>query len=138
MQILFYIGTIVTAVVSIFSFSSTPQKSQVNPPVQTAAVEKALEHASTTILAPTQGTTSAKEVERKAVSIPKPIKQPIPTQPVSPPEVKSKPASSPTITPSVQPQVGCCKYCSKGKACGNSCISRSYTCHKAPGCACDI
>jgi len=32
----------------------------------------------------------------------------------------------------------CCKYCSKGKACGDSCISRSYTCHKAPGCACDM
>lgn len=32
---------------------------------------------------------------------------------------------------------GCCKMCSKGKACGDSCISRSYTCHKGPGCACD-
>lgn len=31
----------------------------------------------------------------------------------------------------------CCKYCSKGKACGDSCISRSYTCHKGPGCACN-
>ncbi len=31
----------------------------------------------------------------------------------------------------------CCKVCSKGKACGNSCISRSYTCHKPPGCACN-
>lgn len=31
----------------------------------------------------------------------------------------------------------CCKHCSKGKACGDSCISRSYTCHKPPGCACD-
>ncbi|MEC8880235.1 MAG: hypothetical protein VYC49_08810 [Pseudomonadota bacterium] len=27
--------------------------------------------------------------------------------------------------------------CRKGKACGNSCISRSYTCTKPPGCACD-
>ena len=31
----------------------------------------------------------------------------------------------------------CCKVCNKGKACGNSCISRSYTCHKPPGCACN-
>lgn len=31
----------------------------------------------------------------------------------------------------------CCKICHKGKACGDSCISRSYTCHKGPGCACD-
>jgi len=35
-------------------------------------------------------------------------------------------------------QKTCCKYCSKGKACGDSCISRSYTCHKGPGCACDL
>lgn len=32
---------------------------------------------------------------------------------------------------------GCCKICTTGKACGDSCISRSYTCHKGPGCACD-
>ncbi len=31
----------------------------------------------------------------------------------------------------------CCKICTKGKACGDSCISRSYTCRKGPGCACD-
>lgn len=31
----------------------------------------------------------------------------------------------------------CCKVCRKGKACGNSCINRSYTCHKGPGCACN-
>lgn len=31
----------------------------------------------------------------------------------------------------------CCKRCRKGKACGNSCISRSYTCRKGKGCACD-
>ena len=31
----------------------------------------------------------------------------------------------------------CCKICSKGKACGNSCIRQSYTCHKGRGCACN-
>lgn len=31
----------------------------------------------------------------------------------------------------------CCKICRKGKACGNSCISRQYTCRQPPGCACD-
>ena len=31
----------------------------------------------------------------------------------------------------------CCKICRKGKACGDSCISRSKTCHKGKGCACD-
>jgi hypothetical protein len=31
----------------------------------------------------------------------------------------------------------CCKMCTKGKACGNSCISRDKICHQPPGCACD-
>ena len=34
-------------------------------------------------------------------------------------------------------QKTCCKICRKGKACGNSCIRRTYTCRKQPGCACD-
>lgn len=33
--------------------------------------------------------------------------------------------------------VRCCKYCTKGKACGNTCISRRYTCHVGHGCACN-
>jgi hypothetical protein len=33
--------------------------------------------------------------------------------------------------------VACCKVCSVGKACGNSCISRDKTCHVGQGCACD-
>lgn len=32
---------------------------------------------------------------------------------------------------------GCCKICTKGKACGDTCISASYTCHVGPGCACN-
>lgn len=31
----------------------------------------------------------------------------------------------------------CCKTCRRGKACGNSCISRNMVCRKGPGCACD-
>lgn len=30
----------------------------------------------------------------------------------------------------------CCKTCSNSKPCGDSCISRSKTCHKGRGCAC--
>lgn len=40
-------------------------------------------------------------------------------------------------TESAADSVPCCKICRKGKACGDSCISRAYTCHKGPGCACD-
>ena len=32
---------------------------------------------------------------------------------------------------------GCCEVCHAGKACGDSCISRSKRCHKGSGCACD-
>lgn len=34
-------------------------------------------------------------------------------------------------------QSGCCRICRTGKACGNSCINRSLTCHQPPGCACN-
>lgn len=36
-----------------------------------------------------------------------------------------------------RPRQECCKVCSKGQACGASCISASYTCHKGRGCACN-
>ena len=35
------------------------------------------------------------------------------------------------------PVPSCCKICTRGKACGNTCISRAYECHTPPGCACD-
>lgn len=31
----------------------------------------------------------------------------------------------------------CCKTCRKGKACGNSCISKKKRCTRGAGCACD-
>jgi hypothetical protein len=31
----------------------------------------------------------------------------------------------------------CCRHCSTGKACGDSCIARWKTCHKGRGCACN-
>ena len=39
--------------------------------------------------------------------------------------------------PGLLQPAACCKVCKKGKACGNSCISKSKTCRKSPGCACD-
>jgi hypothetical protein len=35
------------------------------------------------------------------------------------------------------PEDQCCKVCSEGRACGNSCIHATYTCHKGHGCACN-
>jgi hypothetical protein len=31
----------------------------------------------------------------------------------------------------------CCKVCRDGKACGDTCISKSSTCNKGGGCACN-
>jgi len=31
----------------------------------------------------------------------------------------------------------CCKICSTGKACGDTCISRNDVCRVGPGCACN-
>jgi hypothetical protein len=50
-------------------------------------------------------------------------------------EPDRKPAEKPS-KPAEKPQ-SCCRVCSKGKACGNSCISRRFVCHKPSGCACD-
>jgi beta-lactamase superfamily II metal-dependent hydrolase len=39
--------------------------------------------------------------------------------------------AQPTVSPA------CCRVCTRGKACGNSCINRAYQCRQPPGCACD-
>lgn len=46
-------------------------------------------------------------------------------------------ASSDLEVPSCVPRALCCKMCTKGVACGDSCVSGKYGCHKARGCACD-
>ena len=40
--------------------------------------------------------------------------------------------SAPTASPP-----SCCRTCKAGKACGDSCIAKTNTCTKPPGCACD-
>lgn len=32
---------------------------------------------------------------------------------------------------------GCCRVCTSGKACGDSCISANETCNRGAGCACN-
>jgi len=46
---------------------------------------------------------------------------------------------SPTarLTAACRPANTCCRVCSKGKACGNTCIAADKNCHKGQGCACD-
>jgi len=66
---------------------------------------------------------------------PKPTNTPVPPPPPPPPAPTLPPPPPPSG--GSQPSQGCCKICTKGKACGDSCISRSYTCHQPPGCACN-
>jgi len=55
------------------------------------------------------------------------------------------PARSPDFLPSLGltspagavAQQACCKICTRGKACGNTCISQDKVCHVGPGCACN-
>mgnify|MGYP001193417133 CR=1 FL=1 len=42
-----------------------------------------------------------------------------------------------SVDESVTDNASCCKWCSAGKACGDTCISKSYACTKSKGCACD-
>jgi beta-lactamase superfamily II metal-dependent hydrolase len=53
----------------------------------------------------------------------------------------AEPVNAPVVRPevprtdSVSPN--CCRTCTVGQACGNSCISRRYQCRRPPGCACN-
>lgn len=40
------------------------------------------------------------------------------------------------LCPDPSRNLSCCKYCSTGKPCGDSCIARDKVCHKPVGCAC--
>jgi hypothetical protein len=51
-------------------------------------------------------------------------------------EPASKDTSSSESPSSVEPARSCCKVCTKGCPCGDSCISCSKVCRKGPGCAC--
>ncbi|MBC8254281.1 MAG: SH3 domain-containing protein [Ardenticatenia bacterium] len=77
----------------------------------------------------------------QAIRVPPPPPTPIPTAtPTQSPSAympePTRPAAIPT--PITQPpRRSCCKICTTGKACGNSCIARWKTCHQPPGCACN-
>lgn len=48
--------------------------------------------------------------------------------------LKRQEAKSSSPAPTLERE--CCKHCSSGCPCGDSCISCSKTCHRGPGCAC--
>lgn len=54
------------------------------------------------------------------------------------PPVQAAPAPQPTQAPVNAQSSGstCCKHCTTGKPCGNTCIAARDTCHVGAGCAC--
>jgi beta-lactamase superfamily II metal-dependent hydrolase len=46
-------------------------------------------------------------------------------------------SAPPAITPVEAPSPACCRVCTTGQACGNTCISRAKQCRQPPGCACN-
>jgi len=85
-----------------------------------------------TISAPTVVATEA--VATEAVATEAVATEAVATEAPMPTDVPVKPTVTP---PPVDAQPTCCKVCSKGKACGDSCISKDKTCHQQLGCACD-
>lgn len=69
-----------------------------------------------------------------------PAETPAPS-PVDAPTAEAAPTPEPTSTPIPAPTPApvqvCCKHCSSGKACGDTCIARNRTCQQPPGCACN-
>jgi hypothetical protein len=53
---------------------------------------------------------------------------------IAPQGAASAGAGAPPAQPTRRP---CCRVCTTGKACGNSCIARNRTCRQPPGCACN-
>lgn len=63
---------------------------------------------------------------------------PTPAKPTWTPVPKPIPIATPVPRAGGAPAPSaCCKICTTGKACGDSCISRNYTCRQPRGCACD-
>lgn len=55
-----------------------------------------------------------------------------------PPTPSPNPDPEPNPEPDPDPPSYCCKVCTKGKPCGDTCINVNYTCHEGPGCACSV
>lgn len=44
---------------------------------------------------------------------------------------------APPVALACTPPIKCCRICTSGKACGNSCIQEAKACNKGKGCACN-
>lgn len=65
---------------------------------------------------------------------PWPARPPLTPGPIAPPPA----VPVVVVAPPAPPQTtSCCRFCTTGKPCGNSCINKSYTCRQPSGCACN-
>lgn len=79
-------------------------------------------------VAPTPAPTAAPTPVPTVAPTPLPLVAPVPTV---------APAPAPTVAPVQPPTRSCCRVCTTGKACGDSCIARDRNCNQPTGCACN-
>jgi hypothetical protein len=74
-----------------------------------------------------------------ASSAPPPSIPPV-VAPPAPPPAAADPSPPPpaAVNPTPSTGGGCCRICTTGKPCGNTCIARSSTCRTSGGCACRL
>jgi hypothetical protein len=75
--------------------------------------------------------------EDQPTSVPRESPSNVPSPGTEPLERWQQPPGKPGSAEGCTPRSQCCKVCSRGIACGNSCIRASYTCSKGRGCACN-
>jgi hypothetical protein len=68
---------------------------------------------------------------------PPPTITPTPTPEAIPTATPTPPVAQRAPVPTSAPARACCKVCTTGKACGDSCIAANKNCNKGPGCACN-
>lgn len=59
-----------------------------------------------------------------------------PSAEAPPPIEEPPPATAETPSYDPVPPAGCCRVCTRGKPCGDTCIAQDRECHRPPGCAC--
>lgn len=148
--IVVFIVTLLTLACSLVQVVSTPPAVATRRPTFTPTRPRTSTPAKTET--PTEKPTLTAIPTDTATSAPTDTPSPADTQ-APRPTARPRPANTPTMPPVVAPALipqpaateptlrpassGCCKHCSKGKACGDACIAKNEVCTDPPGCACD-
>jgi BACON domain-containing protein len=123
-------GTVQLNTTSGCSWSATSADSWLNLSPKAGTGSGTLSLEATDNISSTAGSrTSRISAAGTAVSVTQSGQASSPAPPPSP-----APAPAPPAPPT--PPSGCCKVCTTGKPCGDTCIARDLICHVGPGCAC--